>query len=125
MGSRKINIWPDYGHDGRPLEKTFEFQTMGLSMMDAVKLLRVPKPGYIKMDVDGIEHLILKGAGSMLKNIKGTLIEIHEDFEKQSVESTRFLSEAGLVLKEKRQSDMFKNSAYKNSYNQIWQRPTT
>jgi hypothetical protein len=27
---------------------------MGLSMMDAVKLLRVPEPDYIKMDFDGI-----------------------------------------------------------------------
>ena len=124
-GAAKSTFGQDYGHDGRPLEKTFEFQTMGLSMMDAVKLLRVPEPDYIKMDVDGIEHLILKGAGSILKNIKGILIEIDEDFKKQSVESTRFLSEAGLVFKEKRQSDMFKNSPYKNSYNQIWQRPTT
>ena len=96
---------------------------MGLSMMDAVKLLRIPEPNYIKMDVDGIEHLILKGAGSILKNVKSILIEINEDFKKQSVESTRYLSEAGLVVKEKRQSDMFKNSPYKNSYNQIWHRP--
>ena len=77
------------------------------------------------MDVAGIEHLLLKGAGSIVKNIKGILIEIDENFKKQSVESTRFLSEAGLVFKEKRQSDYVLNSPHKNVYNQIWQRPTT
>lgn len=124
-GGAKSTFGQDYGYDGKPLEKTFEFQTMGLSMVDAVKALQIPEPDYIKMDVDGIEHLILKGAGSVLKNIKGILIEIDDDFEKQSVDSARFLTEAGLVLKEKRQADMFKNTPYENSFNQIWQRPTT
>ena len=92
-------------------------------MMDAVKLLKIPEPDYIKMDVDGIEHLILKGGSTVLQNLKGILIEIDEDFRKQSVESTQYLHEAGLVLKEKRQSDMFKGSAYMTIYNQIWHRP--
>ncbi len=50
-----------YGHDGKPLHKIFEFRTVGLSMVDAVELLRIPQPDYVKIDVDGIEHLILKG----------------------------------------------------------------
>ena len=50
------------------------------------------------------------------------LIEIDEGFEKQSVDSVRHLYDAGLVLKEKRQSDMFKDSDDKTVYNQIWHR---
>jgi len=122
-GAAKSTFGQDYGHDGKLLDKTFEFQTIGLSIMDAIKLLRVPEPDYIKMDVDGIEHLILKGAGSVLKNINGILIEIDENFEKHSIESTQFLRDAGLVFIEKRQSEMFKNGPYENIYNQIWQRP--
>jgi FkbM family methyltransferase len=113
----------NYGHNGQALDKTFEFPTVGISMMNAVELFKIPTPDYIKMDVDGIEHLILEGGQSVLRNIKGILIEIDEDFEKQSVNSTKFLSEAGLVLKEKRQSDMFKDGPYKHIYNQIWYRP--
>tara|TARA_B100001146_G_scaffold203975_1_gene196906 strand:- start:455 stop:622 length:168 start_codon:yes stop_codon:yes gene_type:complete len=50
------------------------------------------------------------------------LIEIDEGFEKQSVDSVRHLYDVGLVLKEKRQSDMFKDSDYKTVYNQTWHR---
>jgi hypothetical protein len=74
------------------------------------------------MDVDEIEDFILKGGGSVLQNIEGILIEINEEFEKQYVGSTICLSEADLVLKDKRQADMFKDSLYKNSFNQIWYR---
>jgi FkbM family methyltransferase len=112
-----------YGQDGHALNKTFEFQTIGISMVDAMESLKIPQPDFIKMDVDGIEHLILKGGAPVLANIKGALIEINEEFQKQSVNSTQYLTDANLVLKEKRQSEMFKNSAYKNSYNQIWHRP--
>jgi len=89
----------NYGQDGQALNKTFEFQTIGISAVDAVESLQIPQPDYIKMDVDGIEHLILKGAASVLSNIKGVLIEINEEFEKQSVNSARYLGEAGLVYK--------------------------
>ena len=42
-------------------------------------------PDYIKIDVDGIEHLILEGGKETLKNkkIKSILIEINENFEDQ------------------------------------------
>jgi FkbM family methyltransferase len=122
-GGAMSSFGQDYGQDGQTLDKIFEFPTIGLSMVDAVELLKIPEPDYIKMDVDGIEHLILKGGMPVLKNINGALIEINEEFEKQSVNSAQHLSSAGLVLKEKRQSDMFKNGPYKNSYNQIWHRP--
>ena len=124
-GAAKSTFGQEYGHDGQAFDKVFKFQTIGLSMMDAVNNLKIPEPDYIKIDVDGIEHLILKGGTTVLKNIKGILVEINDEFEKQSGESTKRLKEAGLILKEKRQSDMFKNSAYENIYNQIWHRPTT
>lgn len=114
----------DYGHDGQMLSKVFGFQTIGISMKDAIERLRIPQPDYIKMDVDGIEHLILKGGVEILRNVKGVLIEINETFEKQFADSARYLSEAGLILKEKRHSDMFENSVFRTSYNQIWHRPS-
>jgi len=48
-----------YGHDGETMQKVFVIPTIGLSMFDAVELLRIPQPDYIRMDADGIEHLIL------------------------------------------------------------------
>lgn len=122
-GGAMSTFGQSYGQDGRALQKVFEFQTIGVSMADAVELLKVPQPEYIKMDVDGIEHLILKGGAAVLRHVKGVLIEINDEFEKQAVDSARYLTDAGLVLKAKRHAEMFENSAFKNSYNQIWQRP--
>lgn len=112
----------DYGHDGQAIRKVFEFRTVGFSMADAMELLRLPLPDYIKMDVDGIEHLILKGGAEVLRKVKGVLVEINDDFATQSEDAARSLRAAGLHLKEKRHAEMFENSAFRSSYNQIWQR---
>jgi FkbM family methyltransferase len=110
-----------YGHDGLTLNNIFEFQTLGLSMTEAMELLKIPQPDYIKMDVDGIEHLILKGGHSVLKHVKGVLIEINEEFEKQTVDSAHYLREAGLIFKEKRHAEEFNDTI---CFNQIWSRST-
>jgi FkbM family methyltransferase len=109
-----------YTEDGKTLKKIFEFPTLGISMVDAVDLLKIPQPDYIKMDVDGIEHLILKGGGNVLAKVKGVIIEINEGFEKQFIDSFNYLSAAGLVLKEKRHSDLYAGTV---CFNQIWHRP--
>ena len=108
-----------YGHDGLTLNNIFEFQTLGISMVEAMELLKIPQPDYIKLDVDGIEHLILKGGNSVLKHVKGVLIEINEEFEKQTVDSDQYLRESGLIFKEKRHAEEFNNTI---CFNQIWSR---
>jgi hypothetical protein len=80
------------------------------------------KPDHIKIDVDGLEHFILKGGKNVLNQVKGVLIEVNDDFHAQANECKDLLTNAGLVLKEKRHSDMIANNSYgfENSYNQIW-----
>lgn len=113
-----------FGHDGKPIDKVFEFPTIGLSMTDAVALLKIPQPEYIKMDVDGIEHLILKGGMPILRGIKEALIEINDQFATQAVDAKNFLEGAGLTLKEKKHADCFDfhTGSTKYTYNQIWVR---
>jgi len=113
-----------YTHDGSELKRVFEFRTLGLSMDDAVARLGIPAPDYIKMDVDGIEHLILKGGPGVLRQARGALVEINEEFEMQARDSATYLSAAGLTMREKLHADMFEDSIFKNCYNQIWHRPT-
>lgn len=112
-----------YSHDGAELRKKFEFRTLGLSMDETLAKLGLPQPDFIKMDVDGIEHLILKGGPGVLSRTRGVLVEINENFELQTSESRRSLEAAGLTLREKRHSDMFAGTEYANCYNQIWHRP--
>ncbi len=111
-----------YGHDGNAIEKIFVTPTIGLSMDDAINLLGIPQPKYIKMDVDGIEHLILKGGVDVLSKTQGVLIEINDEFRVQAEEASNYLVVAGFTLKEKRHADYFDTvtSAARHTYNQIW-----
>lgn len=96
--------------------------TVGLLMDDAVDCLNIPLPDYIKMDVDGIEHLILKGGINTLKAAKGALIEINDKFIEQANDAAKHLENAGFTLKEKRHADYLDRiqSAAGHTYNQIW-----
>lgn len=114
----------DFGWDGKNIPDVFEFRTIGVSMDEMVNNLKIEKPDYIKMDVDGIEHFILKGGEEILKNVKSILIEINDDFFEQSNDSSIILKSAGLTLTHKLHSEMTANSnaGFGNSYNQIWSR---
>lgn len=114
----------NYGDDGKTLDKVFSFSTIGMSIEQAVRLLNIPQPSHIKMDVDGLEHLILAGGGAVLKKVSELAIEVNEDFTEQAINVTKHCSEAGLVFKEKKHSAMFENNArFGKTYNQVWYRP--
>ena len=92
-------------------------------MDGANKILNIPLPHYIKIDVDGIEHLVLKGGFEVLKNVNGLLIEVNDDFDEQADGCQHLLTLAGLVLKEKRHSEMFDGPDAMGGghvWNQIW-----
>jgi FkbM family methyltransferase len=111
------------GHDGKIMEKTFEFSTLGISMDAAVEILNIPVPDYIKMDVDGIEHFILMGGENVLRQIKGIIIEINDDFIEQDQTATKLLQQCGLRLDKKLHSDIIdKMEEFGRTYNQIWVR---
>jgi FkbM family methyltransferase len=112
----------DFGWDGKEIRKIFEYKTLGITMEQVGSLLDIPNPVYIKIDVDGLEHFILKGGKNVLKQVTGVLIEVNDDFQAQADECNKLLTDAGLTLKEKRHSDMIANNEYgfQNSYNQIW-----
>ena len=113
-----------YGHDGAPIGKVFEVPTIGLSMLDAVNLLGIRQPDYIKMDVDGIEHLILQGGAQILRGTTSVSIEINDDFHAQANDAVRWLQAAGLSLKQKRHAEYFDSSpsAARHTFNQVWTR---
>jgi FkbM family methyltransferase len=110
-----------YGHDGKPLQEVFRYGTIGLTMMDAIAL-GLPAPNFIKMDVDGIEHLILAGGETVLHNINGILVEIDDTFAEQAESCATLLRNAGLKLVDKRRWDRTTGTAQERVFNQIWTR---
>jgi FkbM family methyltransferase len=102
--------------DGQPVEEVFEYQTLGISLDGACDILNIPAPDYLKIDVDGIEHFILKGGMKLLQTVSSVMIEINDDFPQQSEESTIILKNAGLILNKK------SYLGNQNLYNQWWTR---
>jgi len=114
----------DVGWDGQAVREVFEYQTMGLTMDDAVTKLGIPPPDYLKMDVDGIEHFILRGGAAVLARVNQVLIEINDDFHEQADQCRTLLTAAGLTMREKRHSSLIASSTagFDHSFNQIWVR---
>jgi FkbM family methyltransferase len=119
-GGALSSFGQEFGHDGKTLNKVFEFSVPGITMDDAVERLNIPWPDYIKIDVDGIEHLILSGGKKVLQNTKEILIELNEDFPEQFDKSCEILKKSGFQFKEKRKSEMTNLGVFKNTFNQIW-----
>lgn len=114
-----------FGYDGKPMKKVFEFSTIGITMVDAVLVLGIPQPDYVKMDVDGIEHLILAGGQEVLRKARGVLVEINDHFEVQAENASRYLREAGLTMTDKKHAAYFDavgEDVGKYTFNQIWTR---
>ena len=116
----------EYGHDGEPIVSDINYSVLGFSLDDMFeKSVLTEKPSLIKIDVDGIEHLILKGAAKTLKSkkLKSLFIEVNDDFKEQANQVKDILESAGFALKEKRHSEMFEGSErFGRLYHQIWVR---
>jgi hypothetical protein len=85
--------------------------------------LGIARPDYIKMDVDGIEHLILKSGAPVLRGVKGILIEINDQFKAQADDASLYLRQAGFTLKEKKHADVQLTGGAEHTFNQIWTKP--
>lgn len=106
----------DFDQNGNMLNDVFEYSTVGVSMTEAVNVLDIPLPQHIKIDVDGIEHLILGGGEYVLSKVDSVMIEINDEFKNQLDMSTKYLKNAGLTLYKK--CDL----GVENQYNQWWVR---
>jgi FkbM family methyltransferase len=114
----------NYGHDGELINKLVEYSVIGFSLDDLknIGVINEP-PSLIKIDVDGIEHLILSGATKTLSadTCKSVYIEVNDDFNEQSSNVRILLEASGFTLKEKRHAEMFDNDEIiGRTYNQIW-----
>jgi len=108
--------------EGKKIIKENKYQILGTNTDMLTKTFGIEMPDYIKIDVDGLEHLILKGSKQILKSkLKSILVEINENYTEQykSVLKVMRLNNFKLIAKE--QSPLINhNKAFKNSYNYIF-----
>jgi len=88
-----------YDQNGNDLKINFKYNTLGITSDDAAKIFNLPSPKYIKIDVDGIEHLILSGMTKIIENTSEILIELSNSFQEQIDKSNEILISKGFILK--------------------------
>ena len=109
-----------FGADGNEFNSKIEYATFGVSADEFIAKHDLPNPDYIKIDVDGIEHLVLVGAKKTILSAKSILIEINLDFSEQALTASTLLKEAGFKL-QKQNVSVFTNDPKSNQIeNQIW-----
>ena len=121
-----MNVFAEnFDHNGKKIKlSTNDYVLYGTNINFILKnkILRIPN--YIKIDVDGIEHLILHGGNKFFKNkkIKSVLIEVNENFKNQFKNISKFMKNNNFKLKKKTREEKFYSSKYNKTYNYIFYR---
>ena len=90
------------------------YNTVGMRLDNFIDIYKIKKPDHIKIDVDGIEHLILQGMGDdILNEAKSILIELTSSFKDQYQISQQILKSKNFILENN-------VSPSDNTSNQIW-----
>ena len=114
----------DYGHDGQALEAQVSYRTLGITGDELSQTIgQESLPRLVKIDVDGIEPLILEGMRGVLRrdDCLSVFVEVNDSFKSQAAEVARILDECGFLFLEKAHSAMFDESPrHSHSFNQIW-----
>jgi FkbM family methyltransferase len=118
IGGALSTFGKEYGYDGKKLDFKFQFRGIGMRMDNAVDLWGFDQPDFVKIDVDGIEHLVLEGIGEKLKKVKSLLIEINKDFEEQAAAIEHLMNKYDFnLLTEHRLTSL---NITVQTFNQIW-----
>ncbi len=112
------------GFDGKEINLKNKYQIYGTSINQLIDDEVLKVPNYIKIDVDGNEHLILEKATSILTSnkVKEIMVELNEDYREQFIKVNSILQENSFTFKQKFISEFAKNSKFQKSYNYLFKK---
>jgi len=86
------------GRDAKVMLPDRRLQTISITLDDSVKHLGLPSPDHIKIDVDGLEHLVLKGGVEVLgSSVRSILVEKQKNLTDR-ITTTTLLETLGFNL---------------------------
>ena len=122
-GSALNSFGEEFDFDGKKFEPSNKYCLVGRSINSILEKRLLEVPNYIKMDVDGIEHLILEGADQYLghKNLISISVEINENFKDQYERTLKIMKTFGFkILHKKINKDLLKSKKHLNTYNYVF-----
>lgn len=112
-------------YKGESFKPVVKQQVFSYRVDDLISQFNIPVPNHIKIDVDGIEFDVLKGADQALDDpaLKTVLLEL-EDGDDEASRITEYLESHGLVFQSKHKFVYGGESGpLSGIYNYIFQRP--
>ena len=110
---------------GKPFISKNKYKILGTNIDFLIEKKILETPNYIKIDVDGIEHLILDGGKHLLqkKELRGLSIELNENFQEQYSKVLKIMKDFDFKLKHKKHAeDFYKNDMFAKTFNYIFER---
>ena len=117
-----------FDFEGREFKPTMKYNLLGTTMNYFIENSILDIPDYVKIDVDGIEHLILQGGDKFLNNekVKSLSIEINENFKEQYDKVLNLMEKFNFKIVHKKHNDSLfsEGSRFINTYNYIFLKKT-
>ena len=115
----------DFNFEGKEFKSNMNYQLFGTTIDHIIEKNFLDFPNYIKIDVDGLEHLILDGAANCLNNInlKSLSIEINENFKEQSDQILKIMHDNGFKILHKKNNyelSKSKKTKFSETFNYIF-----
>ena len=107
-----------FGYNGLPLEIKFKYKSVGIGIEKAINIWNIAPPDYLKIDVDGIEHLVLAGIGHLIRSTRSILIEVNKSFLTQSNSLNELLISQHFNLTS--EFEILAENLEGQMFNQIW-----
>ena len=123
-GCASNSFGEDFGFDGNKIYEKNSYKVFGNNINNLIENKILEIPDYIKIDVDGIEHLILEGADKYLNSdkIKSISVELNEDFIDQKTRVKKILLDNNFLFVSKNKGEDNPNSKILSTYNYIFQK---
>ncbi len=120
-GSALNTVGENFDFEGKEFKAEIEYELMATNINYLLEKKILEVPDYIKIDVDGIEHLILDGANKYLKNkkIKSLSIEINENFKEQFNQVLKIMKDNEFKILHKK-NNINVAEKFKNTFNYIF-----
>ena len=111
-----------FDFEGKKFSSKMNYKIFGTNINFLIDNKILDIPDYIKIDVDGIEHLILEGGSKYLKDkkIKSLSVEINENFTEQMTKVLDIMEKNNFkILHKKQDADTFGDNS-KHIYSRIF-----
>lgn len=109
---------------GEAFSPVFRQRVLSFRIDDLIRQFRLPVPNHLKIDVDGIEHKILIGAGDVIRDpaLKSVILELEEGSAEANA-IVKLMSEVGFTVMSKHRYVYGGNDGpYANMHNYIFER---